>query len=268
MIHDISIQSRGKIFKGSKQGILKEKQLRMAKYGVIKSLLELMEWAVGVAVVKEKGDFREKVDLKKEDQEAITTTMHDNSSSQKQLDSFALTRPSHPEFPSCRSPHDELSTWIARESIINTKAEIIIEDCPTSPSNVDDENYLSDTGPLDGHIMHIEFNEDPYDADSYENPKEEVKFITLSKEEETLEEEEQALEEEMLKSDLQNIQIGKDDSTSNEVQKHSIINDSEDEEQLESIVMLEEDGSAKVLIAGEHTTLKPPESSSKEKNDI
>jgi len=150
-------------------------------------------------------------------------------------------------------------------SVWQNETEQGIVDDDEAESMDGDENTEVETGPLDGQIMHIDLQESRLGNQSVEESCEDivvnfeqVRFIRL--EEDREEAEEQELEEEMIQSEyeteyiLEGGQLKKTESS--EVtcsdENYNLDEDDDNLEKLESLVMLAEDGSARIVVSGKH----------------
>jgi len=125
----------------------------------------------------------------------------------------------------------------------------------------EDDNVETETGPLDGQIMQIDLPDKKFGGSSVGELNddimvnfEQVRFIRL-------EQEEQELEEEMLQSELETEYV-LEDGQLRKIEIHErtspllVYNQEEEEgedkiEKLESVVMLAEDGSARIVVGGD-----------------
>eukprot|EP00090_Calanus_glacialis_P001167 TRINITY_DN10810_c0_g1_i5.p1 TRINITY_DN10810_c0_g1~~TRINITY_DN10810_c0_g1_i5.p1 ORF type:complete len:841 (-),score=327.64 TRINITY_DN10810_c0_g1_i5:70-2565(-) len=129
----------------------------------------------------------------------------------------------------------------------------------------EEDNMEAETGPLDGQVLQIDLPEKKFCDDGGEFGDndlmvnfEQVRFIRLEQEEQLMEEE-QELEEEMLQSELETeyiLEDGKlrkiDNNTPSQISNHEEEDESNGKiEKLESLVMLDEDGSAHIVVDGE-----------------
>eukprot|EP00092_Neocalanus_flemingeri_P030405 GFUD01033005.1.p1 GENE.GFUD01033005.1~~GFUD01033005.1.p1 ORF type:complete len:1447 (+),score=438.90 GFUD01033005.1:81-4421(+) len=141
-------------------------------------------------------------------------------------------------------------------------------------SEEDDDHFEAETGPLDGQIMQIDLPDRKF-GDDHDNfgddimvNFEQVRIIRLEQEEQQLDEE-QELEEEMLQSELETEYLLEDGKLRkiNNLDRSGMMcsqdkinpdeqtkDDDNKFEKLESLVMLAEDGSARIVVGGKEDT--------------